>query len=358
MADQPRNHTWVTYVLVAANLAMFGYELAIGVHPTSPTTPQILGAGANFAPLTTNGEWWRLVSAMFLHIGLLHIALNMVCLWQGRVVELLYGRLPFGVLYFVAGLAGGLATIVRSSTVVSAGASGAVFGVYGAFGAFLVFRRSVIDERVWKTTARGIGMFVVINLVFGFTVPGIDVSAHIGGLVAGFLCGAALLFKGARRPTLARTLVVAGGSAAVLVGIALAIPKAFDPDAAIHQFGAVEARVLASFDTLQQEVVGKTVSDADALQRLERDVVTPWRAAHATIRDGGARVNDRLRPLFESIDRYAGARDEAWRTYGQFLEASGDEREALHARFVEQWRASQAEINRAETELKKLSAPR
>src|SRR5882672_4329407 len=113
---------------------MFVIEIATGADAISPTPQQVLAVGADYGPLTLNGEPWRLVSSMFLHFGILHIGMNMLCLWSGRIVELLYGRLGFVAIYLVAGLAGGVASLARSSAVISAGASGAVFGVFGAFG--------------------------------------------------------------------------------------------------------------------------------------------------------------------------------------------------------------------------------
>ncbi len=193
MADRRTNHTWVTYALIAANVAMFGMELARGVLFVNPTAQQVLDVGANYGPLTKDGEWWRLVTAMFLHFGIVHIALNMLCLWQGRVVETVYGSARFAVIYLVAGLAGSIGSLLLHPLTVSAGASGAVFGVYGAFGAFLVLRRNAMPPAVWQSTMRSLGMFLAINFIFGLSSPNIDMTAHVVGLVAGFAVGAAFL---------------------------------------------------------------------------------------------------------------------------------------------------------------------
>jgi rhomboid protease GluP len=131
---------------------------------------------------------------MFLHFGIVHIALNMVCLYQARVVEQLFGHLGFIAIYLLAGLGGGVASLVAGSAyAVTAGASGAVFGIYGAFGAFLVLRRSQIQTDAWQRTARSIGTFLVLNLMIGLTAKGISLSAHVGGVIVGFGVGAALL---------------------------------------------------------------------------------------------------------------------------------------------------------------------
>jgi rhomboid protease GluP len=185
---------WITYALIAANVAMFGFEIARGASPIAPTSQQMLDLGASYPPLTLDGEWWRLGSSMFLHFGFLHIALNMVCLYQARVVEQLFGHLGFAAIYLLAGLGGGIASLVAGSAyAVTAGASGAVFGIYGAFGAFLVLRRSQIQTDAWQRTARSIGTFLVLNLMIGLTAKGISLSAHAGGVIVGFGVGAALL---------------------------------------------------------------------------------------------------------------------------------------------------------------------
>lgn len=173
---------------------MFAVELAHGASPTSPTPQQLVELGASYPAFTLGGQWWRLIASMFLHFGIIHIAVNMICLYQGQIVEQLFGRLGFLVIYAIAGLGGGIATLlVGNPNAVSAGASGAVFGVYGAFGAFLVLRRARIDPAVWQQTARSIGQFVVLNLVIGAVASGISLSAHVGGLITGFAIAAGLL---------------------------------------------------------------------------------------------------------------------------------------------------------------------
>jgi len=220
---------WVTYALIAANAAVFIFELARGASLTSPTPLQIAELGGSYPPLTLGGQWWRLGSSMFLHYGVLHVGLNMVCLYQVRVAEQLFGRIGLFAIYLVAGLGGGIATLVASPNAVAAGASGAVFGVYGAFAAFLVLRRAQIEPEAWKRTARSIGQFLLINLAVGLMVSGISLSAHVGGLIVGFAAGAALL-AGARaepqRPLRAVAVAVVGvaltaGAVAVMASTAV-----------------------------------------------------------------------------------------------------------------------------------------
>jgi rhomboid protease GluP len=217
---------WVTYGLIAANVAMFAFELAQGASASGPTPLEMIALGGDFAPLTRHGEAWRLVTAMFLHYGLIHIGMNMVCLYQIRFVERMLGRAEFLALYFAAGLVGGLASLATHPNAVSAGASGAVFGMFGAFTAVMVARRKQMDPGAWQRTMRSLGTFFAINLVFGLAQSGIDVTAHIGGLATGFV-GAYVLTKRAK-PTansLLRALVVAVVGAGIAFGGLYALPR-------------------------------------------------------------------------------------------------------------------------------------
>ena len=216
---------WVTYGLIAANLAMFAFELSQGAGGSGPSPVEMIALGGDFGPLTRGGESWRLVTAMFLHFGVIHLGMNMVCLYQIRFVERMLGRAEYLALYFAAGLVGGLASLATHPLAVSAGASGAVFGMFGAFTAVMVVRRKQIDPGAWQRTMRSLGTFFAINLVFGLAQSGIDVTAHVGGLAVGFV-GAFLLAKTAT-PTakpLLRALVVAGVGAGIAFGGLHALP--------------------------------------------------------------------------------------------------------------------------------------
>jgi membrane associated rhomboid family serine protease len=137
-----------------------------------------------FGPLVAQGEWWRLVTSMFLHGFILHLVFNMVALWFiGRPVEQYLGSLRFLLLYFVSGLAGSAGALVSSPHGVTVGASGAIFGVLGSM---------LILE--WNATGKFGGAaasMIAINLVFNFAYNGtggnISIGGHIGGLIGGIL---------------------------------------------------------------------------------------------------------------------------------------------------------------------------
>ena len=212
---------WATRALIAANVAMFGFELLRGAGFGGPDPEQMIALGGGVGALTCHGQAWRLVTEMFLHYGVVHIGMNMVCLWQIAIVERMVGRAGFVALYFASGLVGGLASVVVHPDAVSAGASGAVFGMFGAFTAILLVRRDRLDPAAWKRTMRSLGSFFLLNLVLGLALSGVDVSAHIGGLAAGFV-GAYALAKTARpgsRPLVRASIVLAAGALLAVGGV-------------------------------------------------------------------------------------------------------------------------------------------
>ena len=146
--------------------------------------------GANFAPLTTGGEWWRLLTCTFVHFGILHLAFNMWALWDsGQLTERLFGNAWFLAIYLFAGVAGSLASMLWNPQAISVGASGAVFGVFGALLAYLVRQRGAIPPEMMNRLRISTSMFVTYSLFYGFAAAGIDNAAHLGGLAAGFVMG-------------------------------------------------------------------------------------------------------------------------------------------------------------------------
>jgi rhomboid protease GluP len=328
----------MTYALIAANLAMFAVEIAAGASPINPTPQQILDVGGSYPPLTLGGEWWRLGSAMFLHFGILHIALNMVCLYQARIVEQLFGRVGFVAIYLLAGLGGGVATLLVSKTnAVSAGASGAVFGVYGAFGAFLVLRRSQIDASAWQRTARSVGRFLLLNLIVGLGVARVSLSAHVGGLLVGFGVGAALLAGAhAARDRVLRAILLTGLGVALTAVAVLTLHAALDLAPVLRRFEAVERTSVTRWNEENQAAKHKTIGVAELVERLEREVIVPYRRARNEIL-ATADVPDRLHSLIAGLDDLSAARLAAWEQFVAALREPDAEKkrallEAYHAR--------------------------
>ena len=183
--------TQVTNVLIALNIAAFIVMAGVfgaGWFEVKDMTPYVL-YGANNGAATTDGEWWRLVTSMFLHYGILHLALNMWALFSaGQLLERLLGRVLFTLMYFGAGLAGGFASIVwHADRTWSAGASGAVFGVFGGLLGFMLRQKHSVPPVVFKGLTRSALSFAGYNIFFGLVHPGIDNAAHLGGFAGGFV---------------------------------------------------------------------------------------------------------------------------------------------------------------------------
>jgi rhomboid protease GluP len=330
---EARARPWLTYAVIAANVVMFGVEIAGGASPIAPTPQQIIDLGGSYPPLTLNGEWWRLGSSMFLHFGIIHIALNMVCLYQARVVEQLFDHVGFVVIYLLAGLGGGIASlVVGAEHAVSAGASGAVFGVYGAFGAFLVMRRAQIQEDAWRRTARSLGRFLVLNLVVGLSVSSISLSAHVGGVIIGFGVGAALL-AGARAPRqrTPRALGLLGLGLALTAVAVLSLRAAPDLTPVLTRFDSVDHASVTRWNAAITAAKENTIQEPELAEILEREVIAPYQQMRQELlatRD----IPERLRPLMQRLDGFTAARLAAWQQLDASLrQPDKDKREAMLA---------------------------
>lgn len=221
---------WVSTILLATNCAVFAAMVTLGVSVMDPSPDSLVRWGAMVPALTRDGEPWRLFTACFLHVGLIHLAVNMFSLWSLRFVEVWFGHLAFAVAYLVSGLCGSLASTAFSKPhVVSAGASGAIFGLVGAvLGAAIRWRRLGVDSSVTKPIVRGVLQTLVLNGIIALSIRHLDHAAHAGGFLSGIVLGYAL----AHAPTPAglrsrarRGWTVAAISIVLVVGAALALRR-------------------------------------------------------------------------------------------------------------------------------------
>ena len=180
---------WVTWSLLAINTTVFFVMLFYGAGIWHLNQDVQLAWGANFGPATQDGEWWRLFTAMFLHFGIVHLALNTWSLWDvGQLAERMYGRWRFLSIFMISGLTGNLVSlVVQGNSAISGGASGAIFGIYGAALVFLWRERAAIAAHEFRWMFWGALGFATLTIVLGFVIPGIDNAAHIGGFVTGIL---------------------------------------------------------------------------------------------------------------------------------------------------------------------------
>jgi rhomboid protease GluP len=181
----------ITQILAGTNVAVFIAMAMARGSVAEPTIQELLPWGANVGQLTLSGQWWRLVTYMFVHAGVLHIGFNMWCLWDlGALCESLYGRWTYIALYFISGIAGGLASVGWHPYGVSVGASGAIFGLAGALIASFKLGEFSLPRTAVSGILRSLIVFVAFNLVLGFVSTLTDNAAHLGGLLAGAVVGA------------------------------------------------------------------------------------------------------------------------------------------------------------------------
>lgn len=178
---------FITPIIVDITILVFIIMAITGVNIFTPGSEDLLAWGANFRPLTLSGQWWRTITNIFLHIGILHLLLNMYALlYVGLLLEPFLGKTRFLVSYIFTGIIVSLVSSFWHPLTVSAGASGAIFGMYGVF--FAMLTTNLIDKAFRKALLTSITVFVIFNLANGLK-EGIDNAAHVGGLLSGLIIG-------------------------------------------------------------------------------------------------------------------------------------------------------------------------
>lgn len=188
-----KSNLYVTYGIIALNVLIFVGMFFDGAGLITPNALVHLKWGSNFGPLTLSGDWWRLMSSIFIHFGVIHLLMNMYCLYSvGVYLEPLLGKVKYITAYLCTGLLASLVSLYwhAAEPVNSAGASGAVFGMYGVFLALLT--SNLIPKKVRDELLKSILIFIGFNLLYGLK-GGIDNSAHVGGLLVGFVFGYAFV---------------------------------------------------------------------------------------------------------------------------------------------------------------------
>lgn len=171
----------VTYIIMAICIILF---ILMELSGGSTNSQTLLKYGANLDVLVKNGEYYRLFTCIFLHIGIMHLLCNMYSLYIiGREVENLFGKIKYIIIFILSGIFGSIMSLAFTHNTISAGASGAIFGLLGALLYFGMHYRTYLGEAI----KRSIIPIIVVNLIIGFFAEGIDLAAHIGGLVGGIL---------------------------------------------------------------------------------------------------------------------------------------------------------------------------
>jgi len=203
--------SYVTWVLLAVTIGVFIVESLVGGSQNYQT---LLLMGAKTNNLVQAGQWWRLITPIFLHIGIFHIFMNgFTLLYVGQILEPMVGHWRFFVIYMLSGIMGNLASFAfGANNVISAGASTSLFGMFAAFLALgLIYR----ENRFLRELGKSFLGLIAINLLMDLTMSGIDIWGHVGGAVGGLLLGYALGLPKISRPKMIFRIL------AILVAVAI-----------------------------------------------------------------------------------------------------------------------------------------
>lgn len=331
LANTP--HVWVTRAIVAVNVVIFIAMTVSCGELFMPGGDVLIKWGSDYGPLTLDGQPWRLVTSMFVHIGIIHLAFNMWVLWDmGHLVERLVGNVGFILLYFISGILGSMTSVWWNPSVNSAGASGAVFGVFGALMGFMALRRDSVPKHI-LVQLRSSGLtFLGLNLVFGFSVKGIDMAAHIGGLLAGFLCGLAMSHSLADVSNISRTIrnsVVAVLAAVGMTAAFFALPAPpSNVEAELAKIATVENQVVTVLSEASEQFNENEITKEAFVDIVDKQVLAPWREA-STEFEKNIKVTPKSQQLVETLKRYILVREQGWKLYREGLR--DDDAEKLDA---------------------------
>ena len=335
--------TWplVTPLLIAVHLAVF---LAMLFAPGALADKSTLIAwGANYAPQTTNGEWWRWLSSIFVHGGVLHVTATLAALATiGLVLERAIGRIAFAAVYFAAGIVSSIVSLWTSSaTAVTFGASGALFGVYGLLVATLVCGylrapRMPISMAALKRILGGGALCVAFTLM----TDHLGLSAELAGMTTGLAAGLVLARGVAReKPALPRAAVVV--VATLILGVAsfAALEGVIDARPELVRIAVIEDRIAVDYaNAVRDFTLGRIPAKKLALF-IDRTILPPLRAERARI-EALHGVPREQAPLVAAARQYFTLREESWRRRAEGLrtanmkmlrDAENSERAALDA---------------------------
>ncbi len=299
----------VTRAIVAVNVVVFLLMAISAGTLLSPGHEMLVAWGSNLGASTLDGQWWRLLTCMFVHIGIIHIAFNMYILWDaGHLVERLVGNVGFLVLYIISGLSGSVASVYWNPYVNSAGASGAVFGVFGALMGFIMLRGDSVPKSILARLRSSGLTFLALNLAIGFSIRWIDNAAHIGGLAAGFVCGVLMSYPLDRANKTSRAMRNLLTAAVGAVALFAAVHSAPEPPVDV---AATEQEVLDSYhDGLRRLERGEITNDEFA-EIVESKVLPGWRTVRRAL-DERPESSPRRQRL---LKQYAKAREEEWEAH-------------------------------------------
>ena len=310
---------WLTWGLAAANIALFVFMLLSSGSLADPQT--LVKWGASTGLRTTNGEWWRLVTMMFVHAGIFSLAIHVTVLLQlGSMLERFIGRAAMGTVYVASGLFSSLTVLSASPVSVSFGASGGIFGLYGLLFVWIalsILKRSsvTIPGIVLKRLVPATVLFILCSLVAG---P-FGVSTEFGSLIIGVAAGCVFLVgTGDEAPSWLRIGVIGVGTAAMALAVAIPLRGLVDVRPEIARVVAVESSTSAAYKAvLDRFKKGKVDTDA-LVQTIDRAIMPELLAADARLKTYN-HVPPEHQPLVTNAQEYLRLREESWRLRAEGL---------------------------------------
>jgi rhomboid protease GluP len=333
---------FVTPALVALNATMFVLMLFGTGALSDPVT--LVGWGGNYGPRTTNGEWWRLVSAMFVHAGIFHLIVNIVGLAQcGLMIERMVGHLAFAAVYIAAGTFASLVLVSAHPLIVMVGASEAIFGVYGLLFALLVptlLHRSTIRIPLMalKRAMPAALLFLLYN--YDVVTGGPEGQAKLTAFTVGFFSGIALSVWGNDgKPAVRRLASVVAATAVLAVLCAVPLRGVFDARPELARVLAFEDRTAAAYQKEVDRFKSGRVPADKLTQLIEKTIVPELQATQKRVKTL-AKAPAEQQPMIASAEEYLRLRDQSWRLRAEGLrkanlvvlrEAERTERTSLEA---------------------------
>ena len=304
----------LTPALILVNFLVM-VAMLLGGGTEAGTPEHLVSWGANLGPRTTNGEWWRLVQAIFVHSGVLSFIANTAGLLQaGLVLERFVGPLTFASVYLTAGILANLAAVSGNPLAVSTGASGAVFGVYGLFisagvWAAVAGTSQNIPRATLERLAPAAGIFVLYNMVSG----DLSLAAESVGLIAGLVMGAVLTRPIAfYKPSTRRIATTAAASLAIAVAAAIPLRGLDDFRPELNKVVEVEERTASEYEAALERFKNGRLSAESLAKMIEESIVPELRAAGDRLNEVD-KVTDEHQPLVASAKEYLRLRHESWR---------------------------------------------
>jgi membrane associated rhomboid family serine protease len=319
-ARTPR--TIVTPVLVALQVLVFSFMLVGSGSLSDPDT--LVRWGGNFGPQTANGEWWRLLATTFVHVGVLHLLVNIAGLFQlGLVLERLVGSVAFALTYVAAAVCASLASLWLHPVTANAGASAAIFGLYGlllASGIWSIRHRSMLTTPLptLKRLAPAAAVFILFHLATGGSGRALDLVGLLTGLVYGVVIAKGI---GDRKPRAGLVAVAALGSVAVAVVCAAPLRGMAFVKPEIDLVIASEDRTVSAYSTEVERFKDGRINAEKLAQVIDRTIAPEVRATRARLQ-ALQHVPHEQRPLVAAADEYLRLRDESWRLRSEALHKS------------------------------------